>query len=252
MTHEWMYFFIASVGLIAGFIDAIVGGGGLLTLPALIAIGVPTPLVLGTNKLAGAVAVFSSAYVFWRKHLFRPQTWVYVVFAVMIGAILGTVTVHLLNTLWLAKIIPVLIIVIVVYMALPKSLKNKGRGRNYAPPKLSSRILGAGLGFYDGFFGPGLGSFWATSLVCFYKLDLLQATAIAKMMNFASSSTASVVFAAYGSIDYPISIALMLGYVTGSYFGAHSATRHGQKLIKPIFLVVVSVIAGKLILQYWV
>ena len=251
MHHEWIYLFIVAVGLIAGFIDAIVGGGGLLTLPALIAIGVPTRLVLGTNKLAASMAVLSSTWVFWRKNLFRVQAWSWVMVAAIIGAGIGTCAVHLLNTIWLAKLIPILIIIIVIYMALPKSLKNKGRPHDYAPPKFSGCLMGTGLGFYDGFFGPGTGSFWATGLVFFYKMDLVQATAVAKLMNFVSNITAAIVFAVYGTIDYPIAIALMLGYVSGSYFGAHSAIRHGQKLIKPIFLIVVSVIAVKLILQYW-
>ena len=149
------------------------------------------------------------------------------------------------------KIIPIVLIIIAIYIAFPKNLSQKGKPFNYRPPNSGSALLGLLLGFYDGFFGPGTGSFWTTGLIFFFKLDILQATAIAKLMNFVSNLVATLIFAYNGSINYPTAFALMLGYMLGAFFGARSAIKYGQKLIRPLFLAVVTAIAIKLISQHW-
>lgn len=238
-------------GLLAGYIDAIVGGGGLLTIPALLHCGLSPHTTLGTNKLAASFGVMSSTLVYLKKNIYNLKLWLFIIVASVIGAIFGTVAIHFIAANWLEKIIPFLLIIIVVYMAIPKNLRQKGRAYNYRPQKLKGGIIGVTLGFYDGFFGPGTGSFWTSALLYFFKLDLLQATAIAKLMNFSSNIVAAIIFACYGSINYPLAIALLLGYVAGSYLGAHAAIKHGRKLIKPLFLIVVTVIAVKLLIQAW-
>ncbi len=247
--HASLLLLLTLTGLLAGFIDSIVGGGGLLTLPVLLTTGLPPHTVLGTNKLAASAAVLSSTLVYLRKNLYNIRLWIFIIVAAMLGAVVGTVVIHFLTADWLNKLIPFLLIVLVIYMAIPKNLRQKGQAFTYKPPRVKGGIIGLILGFYDGFFGPGTGSFWATALLYFFKLDLLQATAIARLMNFASNVVAAVIFALYGSINYLAAVALMIGYVSGSYIGAHSAIRYGQRLIKPLFLVVVTIIAGKLIYQ---
>ena len=243
--------FLLFTGLLAGYIDAIVGGGGLLTIPALLHCGLSPHTTLGTNKLAASFGVMSSTLVYLKKNIYNLKLWFFIVIASLIGAIFGTVAIHFIAANWLEKIIPFLLIIIVVYMTIPKNLRQKGRAYNYRPQKLKGGIIGFTLGFYDGFFGPGTGSFWTSALLYFFKLDLLQATAIAKLMNFSSNIVAAIIFACYGSINYPLAIALLLGYVAGSYLGAHAAIKHGRKLIKPLFLIVVTVIAVKLLIQAW-
>ncbi len=247
MHGELIYPFLLCSGLLAGFIDAIVGGGGLITIPALLFAGLSPHLALGTNKLAATAGVFSSTWVYLRKNIYRLQLWLWVVLAAFIGAVFGTVCIHFLSATWLSKIIPFLLIVIVIYMSLPKTLKSKGQGMAYRPPKTTSGLTGLLLGFYDGFFGPGTGSFWTTILIALFKLDILQATAIAKLMNFTSNIASAIIFAYYGTINYSLGFALMIGYIIGSYTGAHSAIKHGRRLIKPLFLILVTAIAIKML-----
>jgi uncharacterized membrane protein YfcA len=187
----------------------------------------------------------SSALVYLRKNIYNIKLWLFILTTSLIGAAIGTISIHFISAKWLSQLIPILII-IAVYMALPKTLHNKGQAIDYRPPKLKGGVLGIILGFYDGFFGPGTGSFWTSGLIFFFKLDLLQATAIAKLMNFTSNIVAAILFMSYGSVNYSAAFVLMFGYVFGSYCGAHTAIKHGQKLIKPLFL-----LALKLIWQYW-
>ena len=249
--HIDIFFILAGVGLLAGFIDSIVGGGGLLCIPALLSVGLPPHIALGSNKLAGTMGVLNANYVYLKKRLYRPRLWLFGFACALLGAAGGAIAIHFIAANWLNKVIPFVLIIIAVYMAFPKNLRNKGKPFDYHPPKLGGGILGFVLGFYDGVFGPGTGSFWTTALVFFFKLDLLQATAIAKLMNFISNLVATIIFAYYGSINYPTAFALMLGYMLGAYFGANSAIKHGERLIKPLFLTIVTVIAIKLVWQYW-
>ena len=249
--HLCIFLILAIVGLLAGFVDAIVGGGGLLTIPTLISVGLPPHIALGTNKLAGTVGVLNAVYVYLCKRLYKPQLWLIAVFASAIGSAIGALAIHYISANWLNKMIPLILIVIALYMAMPKSLHHKGQKTDYRPATRTGGLLGIILGFYDGFFGPGTGSFWTSALIFFFKLDLLQATAIAKLMNFISNAAALLVFIYYDSINYTLAFALMLGYILGAYFGAHSAIKYGRKLIKPLFLTVVTAIAIKLIWQYW-
>lgn len=247
--HSHFIVILLSTGLVAGFIDAIVGGGGLLTIPALLACGLAPHTALGSNKLAASFGVMSSTLVYLRKKIYDIKLWLFVVFASVIGAIFGTITIHFISADWLSKVVPFLLIAIIIYMAIPKNLAHPGQSYHYRPPNKVGGTLGLLIGFYDGFLGPGTGSFWTTTLLYFFKLDLLQATAIAKLMNFSSNIVATIVFACYGSINYPAALILLVGYVVGSYVGAHSAIKHGRRLIKPLFLFVVTIIAIKLILK---
>lgn len=242
---------LAMAGLFAGLIDAIVGGGGLLAMPALMMTGLPPHLILGTNKFAATLGVMNSAFVYWRKKIYVLRYWLPVVAFAIIASIVGCLVVHQLSSIWLAKAIPFLMIAIVFYMAWPKSLEKKGQPMDYQPPLVTGGIVGSLIGFYDGFFGPGTGSFWTTALVFIFKLDLLQAIAIAKLMNFASNLAALVLFIYLGNVNYPAGLALASGYMLGSYTGAKLAIKQGQRLIKPLFLFIVMLMAIKLIIDNW-
>jgi len=242
---------IIVVGFVAGYIDAIAGGSGLLCVPLLLTIGLPPHLALGTNKFGASLGVMSSAFVFWRKNIYKLSFWIFPLIAAIIGAVIGTLCVRALEALWLGKLIPIIMLIIIVYMAIPKLTNTIPRSYDYQPPKVKSGIMGIIIGFYDGFFGPGTGSFWATGLMVFFKLDLLQASAIARIMNFASNASALVVFMLSGLVDYRIGVLLAIGLMTGSYLGAHSAIRYGKNFIKIFFLIVVTVLAVKLFVQYW-
>ena len=249
--HIDIIIILLAVGFVAGYIDAVAGGSGLLCVPLLLSIGLPIHLALGTNKFGANFGVMSSAFVFWRKNIYKLSFWIFPLIAAAFGGFIGTLCVRALETECLGKAIPIIMLIIIIYMFIPKLNNTVPRPYGYRPPKLKSGVMGIFLGFYDGFFGPGIGSFWASGLMAFFKLDLLQASAIARIMNFASSAAALTIFMLSGLVDYKIGALLAVGLISGSYLGARSAIRYGKNFIKVFFLIVVTVLAIKLFIQYW-
>lgn len=242
---------LVPVGFIAGYVDSIAGGGGLLTVPALLTAGVPPHMTLGTNKFVATWGTANSARIFIQKKIYNPKLWFAAIIASLIGAAIGAALVHFLTADFLYDFMPLIIGLLVIYMLLPKKLAGAEKGFNFKPEKLSSSIMASLFGFYDGFFGPGTGSFWVVALMHFYKMDLLEATAVTKLMNFLSNIAAFFVFMCFGTIAYKLGILMAIAMVTGAYFGAHSAIRFGSRFIRPVFLIVVSVMAINLAYQHW-
>lgn len=241
------------VAFLAGFIDAIAGGGGLLTVPALLTAGLPPHLVLGTNKLAATFGSLTASVTYYRKKLFNPSYWRHALLATAIGACVGVLVVDQISKETLEKVLPVLILIAAVYSLFAKV---QADDQLMLPPadrknRWSQRLQGFSLGLYDGIAGPGTGSFWMVSTMALYKINLLLTSGVARSMNFVSNGFALVTFAWLGHIHYQLGIAMGLCLMIGSYLGAHTAIRFGSKLIKPLFIIMVIAIAGRLIWQTW-
>jgi hypothetical protein len=241
------------VAFLAGFIDAIAGGGGLLTVPALLTAGLPPHLVLGTNKLAATFGSLTAAITYYRKKLFDPNYWRHALLATAMGACVGVLVVDQISKETLEKVLPVLILIAAVYSLFAKV---QADDQLMLPPpdrrnRWSQRLQGFSLGLYDGIAGPGTGSFWMVSTMALYKINLLLTSGVARSMNFVSNGFALVTFAWLGHIHYQLGIAMGLCLMIGSYLGAHTAIRFGSKLIKPLFIIMVIAIAGRLIWQTW-
>jgi uncharacterized membrane protein YfcA len=237
---------------LAGFIDAIAGGGGMITLPALLTVGMPPHLALGTNKLAGTFGTFNAARIFIRKGIFRPALWRAAFLATFIGALLGTLCTRLVSAEAFNKFLPVLVIVAAIYVAIPK--RRPGRvpaPPSHAAPTLASTLLGTTLGFYDGFTGPGAGAFWTALAMRVFHIDLVSAAGVARAMNFVSNSIALVTFMLLGSVDYRIGLMMGVALMIGAYIGAHSAIRYGAGFIKPVFVTVVVLLSIRLAWLEW-
>jgi hypothetical protein len=244
---------LCSVAFLAGFIDAIAGGGGLLTVPALLTAGLPPHLVLGTNKLAATFGSLTAAITYYRKKLFDPSYWRHALLATAIGACVGVLVVDQISKETLEKVLPVLILIAAVYSLFAK-VQADDQLMLPAPDRRnrwSQRLQGFSLGVYDGIAGPGTGSFWMVSTMALYKINLLLTSGVARSMNFVSNGFALVTFAWLGHIHYQLGIAMGLCLMIGSYLGAHTAIRFGSKLIKPLFILMVIAIAGRLIWQTW-
>ncbi|MCT6700109.1 sulfite exporter TauE/SafE family protein [Rheinheimera sp. 4Y26] len=245
---------LCSVAFLAGFIDAIAGGGGLLTVPALLTAGLPPHLVLGTNKLAATFGSLTASVTYYRKKLFDPYYWRHALIATAIGACIGVLVVDQISKSTLEKVLPVLILIAAIYSLFAKVQADDQLQLPRDTPKnrWSQRLQGLGLGFYDGIAGPGTGSFWMVSTMALYKINLLLTSGVARSMNFVSNGFALVTFAVLGHIHYQLGIAMGLCLMVGSYFGAHTAIRFGSKLIKPLFMLMVMAIALRLIWQTWI
>ncbi|QBF84133.1 hypothetical protein EXU30_16755 [Shewanella maritima] len=244
---------LALIGIVAGFIDAIVGGGGLLSIPALLSVGVPPHLALGTNKLAACFGSITSAYTYYKQQLFTPKFWRTTAITTFIGAILGSLLVFMVDAASLEKLLPLLIIVIAIYTLIsPQAL---GQNITSVPNQTSSHTKqsaqGIMLGGYDGFAGPGIGAFWTVSSIKLHKLPLLHSCGLARAMTSISNVTALVVFALLDQVYWVLGFWMGLSMMAGAAIGAKSAIRFGIPFVKPIFIIMVVAIAGHLSWSAW-
>ncbi|MDU2008498.1 MAG: TSUP family transporter [Campylobacter concisus] len=245
---SYALFFVAA--FLGGFIDAIAGGGGLITLPAIMAMGVPPHLALGTNKLQGVFGSFTATLNFTKKGLIDyKECFVGIVFT-FIGATVGATFILFLNANFLKIIIPFLLIAIFIYtLFMPKI------GESDRAAKMNERlfyvIFGLVLGFYDGFFGPGAGSFWMFAMVALIGLNLKKAVAHTKALNFTSNIVALGVFIAGGQILWLVGFLMAVGQILGAYFGSNLVIKKEVKFIRTMFLIVVAATICKLLFDYF-
>lgn len=232
-------FLLFATGLLAGTVDAIAGGGGLISLPVLLCMGLPPHLAFGTNKVQGTLGTLVAARRYHRAGwitLNKARS----IGLLMAGAggLLGSVLTQLLSPAVLKAIVPVLLLLIFLYTVFSPRMGTQDR-----PPRLSAAwfypLGGLLLGFYDGFFGPGTGSLWVFLLTFFMGYHLIKATGYTKLFNVTSSVSASLCFALGGNIDYRIALVMVLGQIIGGRLGAGLALKQGVALIRPLFLGVV-------------
>ena len=245
---SYALFFVAA--FLGGFIDAIAGGGGLITLPAIMAMGVPPHLALGTNKLQGVFGSFTATLNFTKKGLIDyKECFVGIVFT-FIGAAIGATLILFLNANFLKIIIPFLLTAIFIYtLFMPKI------GESDRAAKMNERlfyvIFGLVLGFYDGFFGPGAGSFWMFAMVALIGLNLKKAVAHTKALNFTSNIVALGVFIVGGQILWLVGFLMAVGQILGAYFGSNLVIKKEVKFIRTMFLIVVAATICKLLFDYF-
>lgn len=241
---------LCSLGFLAAMIDAIAGGGGLVSLPALLLVGVPPHFALGTNKFASTVGSFASSLTFARSGKVHFPIVKWQIPFTLIGASLGVWSVLHISSDFLNKAVPILILLVGLYTLFQKNLGLEGnfKGLNHA-----NRILGFlfafALGFYDGFFGPGAGSFLIFAYITIYGFDFISSSANAKVLNFASNLVSLILFAWSGNILYTLGIPMALFMLLGSQVGTRLAIRNGSRLVKPIFITMSLLVAAKLIYQ---
>ncbi|RYV02252.1 hypothetical protein SOPP22_11900 [Shewanella sp. OPT22] len=253
MLEVGHWFMLALVGISAGFIDAVVGGGGLLSIPALLSLGLPPHLTLGTNKVAACFSSFTSSLTYFKQELFSPQLWYHTAIASFVGGVLGSALVLAIDNEWLIKILPIIIIAVAVYSLInPNAIGSQNSNMiKKSPKKLHQWLMGLALGGYDGFAGPGAGAFWTISTSKFYGLPLLNSCGLARSMTLVSNLTALMVFIALDEVNYLVGIVLGLFMMIGSFIGARVAIRLGSPFIKPIFITVVLFMSLHLAWSAW-
>ncbi|MEE2024578.1 sulfite exporter TauE/SafE family protein [Alkalimonas mucilaginosa] len=248
-----MLVILCTVAFVAGFIDAIAGGGGLLTIPALLTAGLPPHLALGTNKLAATFGSFTASVTYYRKRLFDPVFWRRSLLYTAIGAVLGTLLVDQLSSESLEKFLPVVILLAAIYTLFNRIVPDD----QLELPRQNRRLFwqqrsqGLALGFYDGVAGPGTGAFWMVSTMALYRINLLLTCGVARTMNFISNGVSLAVFLLLGHVFILLGLAMGLCLMAGAWLGAHSAIRFGSRFIRPVFISVVVAIALRLAWQAW-
>jgi len=239
--------------LVAGFVDSIAGGGGLLILPALLSTGMPPHLALGTNKVIGTFGTLSASFTFIRKGLFKPGLWWSATLGTFVGALSGTVLIYLVQAELLKKLLPLAIMFAAVYLVWPRR-NTADLPTLLAPARIGPRpqwLAGIGIGFYDGFIGPGTGAFWMAVALKAFRQDLVSAAGTARFMNFISNITAMLTFMLLGTVHYRMGVLMGSLLMVGASIGAHSAIRYGSVFIRPVFISVVLLMAGWLLFSNW-
>jgi len=239
---------VSAASLLAGFVDSIVGGGGLILVPALFAT-FPTaaPATLfGTNKSASVWGTAWATVQYSRRVQLRWAALAPAALAAFVGSFGGAWLVTLIDPGFLRRALPFVLAAVLVY-----TLAKKELGRHHAPmlarrhEAAAAALIGLVIGFYDGFFGPGTGSFLVFLFVRLLGYDFLHASASAKFVNVATNVAALVLFAAKGHIWWHLALPMALANVAGSLLGTRLALRHGAGFVRVAFIVVVTALILK-------
>ena len=238
---------LALAGFVAAFIDSQVGGGGVISLPALLAVGLPPHLALGTNKLAGTAASFSasinygrSGAVPWRQALW----WMPLSF---VGALVGVWAVLQVEAEHVLAIVLVLMAAMAAYTLLRPSFGKEDRFRAPKPGELAGMSLAAlAIGVYDGFLGPGTGSFLLFAVVALLGYGFRKAAALGRVLNFASNAAALAYFIGVDKVAWEYGLPMAVAMLAGGWTGSHVGMKHGDRWLKPLFVAITLVLMVRL------
>lgn len=247
---EWLFVLLAVGGFSAGFVDAVVGGGGLLQIPLLFstfAQQVPA-VIFGTNKIASIFGTATAAVHFARRIKFDLRlTAAGAVFA-LVGSWLGARSVAYLDPELARPLVLVMLISVAIY-----TFRNKNFGTGSEAQLVGGRdaylrlcLIAISIGFYDGFFGPGTGSFFIFLMIRFLRMDFLRASATAKVLNFATNLAAIAYFASIDAVLWQVGLTMAVANILGAITGSHLAIKHGAAFVRKLFLVVVVALISKM------
>lgn len=236
---------LALTAFVAGCIDAMAGGGGLLTIPAMLASGIPPVPAIATNKLQSTFGTGGAFLAFARNgHVdFRRFAWP--ALAALLGAAAGAFTLQRIDPSFVAAFIPVLLVAMALYFLLAPRMSEADRHARLGGAGLC--LATAAIGFYDGFFGPGTGSFFTTLLVALAGLGLVRAIAHTKFLNFTTNVAGLSVMIAGGHVIWTLGLVMAVASVAGNQVGAHAAMRFGGKGVRPLLVVMSLALTAKLL-----
>lgn len=240
---------LAAIALLAGFFDAIAGGGGLITLPVLFVAGIDPLAALATNKLQAASATVSATCTFARRGMLDWHSGWPMALMAFAGGALGALSVSLVSTDLLQAAVPVLLVVVAAWFAFSPRLNDQQLRTPRLSISLFCLLVAPLLGFYDGVFGPGVGSFFMLAFILLLGQGLLRAVGNSKLLNAACNLGALSVFAASGAIIWPLALTMALFAIIGAQLGARCAVYFGPRLIRPLVVIVCCVMALKLLLD---
>ena len=241
---------LAGIAFMAGFIDAIAGGGGLITIPALLLAQMPPVLALATNKFQASFGGFAAATTMVRKGKANLSDMKVSIVMCFVGSVVGTVAVLISPPQFLTVIIPCVIAIICVYFLLAPAQSSAEQKRRVSSSTWHFFCV-PGLGFYDGYLGPGAGMFYTLCQVTLQGKNLLMATGGAKVLNFTSNIASLIVFIFSGKVVWIVGGAMAVGQIFGGYLGAHTAIKGGHRVIRPIIVIICLAMLGQYVVENW-
>lgn len=227
--------FLILVAFMAGGIDALAGGGGLLTIPALMAAGVPPVAALATNKLQSTIGTASAVIAFFRAGRIDHGAFAIPASGAFVGAMLGAAAVQQVDPSFLAAFVPVLLIAMGLYFIFSPKMSEVDRHARLGRRGLTAICLA--IGFYDGFFGPGTGSFLTTALVALGGLGLLKAIANTKFVNLSTNLSGLMVMIVGGKVLWMLGLSMSAANVVGNQLGTWLAIRFGGRGARPLLVI---------------
>lgn len=240
-----IFAFLIGVAFLAGTIDAMAGGGGLLSIPALMAAGVPPVSALATNKLQSTLGTASAFLTFWREGHVDIRRFAWPAVGAFAGSMLGATAVQYVRSDFLAALVPLLLIAMGLYFLLAPPMSSIDRHARVGSPGLT--LIIAALGFYDGFFGPGTGSFLTLTLVALGGLGLVRAIGNTKFLNLATNIAGLLAMIVGGHVLWLLGLSMAAANVAGNQLGARLAIRFGGRGLRPLLVVMSFALTAKLL-----
>lgn len=240
-----IFAFLIGVAFLAGAIDAMAGGGGLLTIPALMAAGIPPVAALATNKLQATIGTASAFVTFWRGGHVDLRRFALPAAGAFAGSVLGATVVQYVRSDFLAALVPILLVAMGLYFLLAPPMSSVDRHARIGPVSLT--LIVAALGFYDGFFGPGTGSFMTLTLVALGGLGLVRAIGNTKFLNLATNIAALFAMIVGGHVLWLLGLSMAAANVAGNQLGARLAIRFGGRGVRPLLVIMSFALTAKLL-----
>lgn len=247
----WMKLaFLCSAGFVAAFVDAIAGGGGLISIPAFMVAGVSPHFTLGTNKFSATCGSLTSSLSYMKSGKTDNKVLKVLIPFTLVGAVLGVNTVLLIDQKYLQTMVLVMVLFVGMYTLFSKQLGAEDNFKGLTKSSLAKGIVMAfAIGFYDGFFGPGTGSFLIFGFIKIFGYDFISAGGNSKVLNFVSNIASLIIFAFHGQILYMYGIPVAIAMIFGSNIGSKFAMKQGVKVMKPIFVTMSLGVAVKMLYQ---
>ncbi len=239
-----VYIILFFVAFFASLIDSIAGGGGLLTTPSMLLMGIPPLNVLATNKFQSCFGTFTSTFNYYKNGLLKEKKKILYFGLSFLGSSVGTLLVSRISNETLESVIPILLIGAAIFFITNKAPSGVKKNEKLL---IIFNLIVFSIGFYDGFFGPGTGSFFVLAFIIIKGANIMEATAITKLLNFASNFAAFVIFAFQGYVIWYLGLIMAVAQIAGAYTGSRFAIKNGEKVVRPV-LVVVSVLLSLRIL----
>ena len=238
-----IYIILFIVALFAAGIDAIAGGGGLLVVPTMLILGMNPLVTLGTNKLQSCFGTATSSYNYFKNGLLKEKNIKLLAIISFVGSLIGTFLVSQLSNELLNNLIPILLIGAAIFLII-----NKGNKFNISKSVVLAFLpLVFLIGFYDGFFGPGTGTFFVMTFLIIKNRSIMQATAATKVLNLSSNFASFLVFQYKGFVIWELALIMAIAQVTGAYIGSKLAIKNGEKFVRPV-IVFISIVLSLRIL----
>jgi hypothetical protein len=246
MSGLWQLPLLCGAGLVAGFVDSVAGGGGLITIPVLLNLGLDPQCALGTNKLQATFGSGSASWHYAQAGTVPLRDCGHGFILSLAGGALGALAVQQVNPAFLRRAIPVLLLAVAVYMLLKPRLGAQDL-RPRMPRLRFDLVFGLGIGFYDGSFGPGTGTFWAMAYMLGLGFNMTRATGYTKVMNFASNLSSLAFFLLGRNVLWGAGLGMGFGQLLGARIGSRLVIAKGARFIRPIFISTVLALTLKLL-----